>query len=41
VESPKAHVSLRLDADVVAAYRQGGPGWQARINEVLRKAAGL
>ncbi|WP_413467798.1 BrnA antitoxin family protein [Mesorhizobium sp. B2-8-5] len=31
----------RLDSDVVARFRAGGPGWQSRINEILRKAAGL
>jgi uncharacterized protein (DUF4415 family) len=30
--------TIRLDADVVAAYRAQGPGWQTRINDVLRKA---
>ncbi len=39
--NPKQAVSLRLDPDVVAWYRSGGPGWQTRINEALRKAAGL
>ena len=37
----KEHLSLRLDRDVVAAWRASGPGWQARMSEVLRKAAGL
>lgn len=32
----KQLVSLRLDPDVVAAYRSTGPGWQGRINAVLR-----
>jgi uncharacterized protein (DUF4415 family) len=35
--SPKVHVSLRLDADVVEAFRATGPGWQGRINDVLRQ----
>jgi len=39
--SSKQHVSLRLDKDVVATYKAGGPGWQARINDDLRKVAGL
>ena len=38
--SPKQAVSLRLDADVLARFRSTGPGWQSRINEILRKAAG-
>lgn len=32
----KVNQTLRLDADVVEAYRQTGPGWQARMNAVLR-----
>jgi uncharacterized protein (DUF4415 family) len=40
-DNPKKAVSLRLDADVVAHFRHAGPGWQSRINEELRKAAGL
>jgi uncharacterized protein (DUF4415 family) len=37
-ETTKAHVSLRLDRDVLDRWRASGPGWQARINDVLRKA---
>ena len=33
-------VSLRIDHDVLDFFREGGPGWQDRINEALRKAAG-
>jgi uncharacterized protein (DUF4415 family) len=33
----KVNQTLRLDADVVEAYRQEGRGWQARVNEILRK----
>jgi len=33
----KEHVSLRLDRDVLAKLREGGPGWQTRINGLLRK----
>lgn len=39
--SAKQPVSLRLDKDVLAHFRAGGPGWQSRMNEALRKAAGL
>jgi uncharacterized protein (DUF4415 family) len=39
--SPKQAVNLRLDADVLAAYRKTGDGWQTRINEDLRKARKL
>lgn len=38
--SNKALVSLRLDKDVLAKFKAGGPGWQSRINAVLRKAVG-
>jgi len=33
-------VSLRIDQDVLEYFREGGPGWQDRINDALRKAAG-
>jgi uncharacterized protein (DUF4415 family) len=41
LESPKQAVKLRLDADVLAAYRKIGDGWQTRINADLRKARKL
>ena len=31
----KERVGLRLDRDVLEHFRQGGPGWQGRINAVL------
>ena len=39
LEHPKEAVKLRLDHDVLAAYRRTGSGWQTRINADLRKAA--
>ncbi|TRD15450.1 BrnA antitoxin family protein [Palleronia caenipelagi] len=39
--SPKVATTLRLDPDIVAHFRASGPGWQTRINETLRRAAGL
>jgi len=36
-ESRKVNQTLRLDADVLEAYRKEGRGWQTRINEVLRE----
>jgi uncharacterized protein (DUF4415 family) len=33
-------VSLRIDQDVLEHFQDGGPGWQDRINDALRKAAG-
>ena len=41
LDQPKQHVSVRLDPDVIAYFKAGGPGWQGRINEALRKAAHL
>lgn len=38
---PKKQVTLRLDEDVIARFRESGKGWQGRMNEALRKAAGL
>ncbi len=35
LEHPKQHVTLRLDAEVVDAFKEDGPGWQGRINETL------
>lgn len=39
--SNKEQVAIRVDKDVLARFREGGPGWQSRINEALRKAVGL
>lgn len=36
----KEQVTLRIDQDVLEHFRAEGPGWQDRINEALRKAAG-
>jgi uncharacterized protein (DUF4415 family) len=33
---PKASISLRVDADVLEWFRSQGPGYQTRINAVLR-----
>jgi uncharacterized protein (DUF4415 family) len=38
--SVKELVSLRIDQDVLEHFQESGPGWQDRINEALRKAAG-
>ena len=35
--SNKEQVSLRIDKDVLERFRAGGPGWQTRINEALRR----
>ena len=34
--SPKEHVNIRLDADVVSAFKRTGSGWQTRLNSALR-----
>jgi len=31
-------LSIRVDADVAAALRASGKGWQTRVNALLRKA---
>jgi uncharacterized protein (DUF4415 family) len=36
IESPKVPVKLRLDGAVVEALRATGPGWQTRINDMLK-----
>jgi len=36
--SGKIVVSIRLDPDVVERARATGPGWQARINDILKAA---
>jgi uncharacterized protein (DUF4415 family) len=41
VEKPKRQISLRLDPDVIDAFKATGKGWQGRINDALRKAAKL
>ena len=33
---PKAPISLRVDRDVLAWFREQGPGYQTRMNAVLR-----
>lgn len=37
----KLSVLLRLDPEVVALFKADGEGWQTRMNDALRKAAGL
>jgi len=39
--STKKPVSLRLDQEVIDHFRKSGSGWQTRMNEALRKLAGL
>jgi uncharacterized protein (DUF4415 family) len=35
--SPKEHVNIRLDADVVDQFRATGRGWQTRVNAALKE----
>jgi uncharacterized protein (DUF4415 family) len=37
----KVSTTIRLDPDVLEAFRAEGPGWQGRINAALRRAARL
>ena len=40
-DNPKQPVSLRLDRDLVEWFKRGGDGWQTRMNDELRKVAGI
>ena len=35
-EAPKVPISMRLDPDVLAWFKQGGKGYLSRMNAVLR-----
>lgn len=35
-EARKVQVNLRIDPDVLEAYKAAGPGWQTRMNAALR-----
>lgn len=32
----KQQIAIRLDPEVLAAFRASGPGWQTRLNAVLK-----
>lgn len=36
-DAPKLSLTIRYDADVVAAFKATGKGWQTRMNEALRE----
>ena len=38
VQTPKVHVGFRLAADVVSGIKATGPGYNARVEKVLRNA---
>ena len=35
---PKVSTTIRLDAEVLEKFRATGPGWQSRINAILKAA---
>jgi uncharacterized protein (DUF4415 family) len=35
--TPKEHINIRLDADIVDAFKNSGTGWQTRLNNALRE----
>ena len=37
----KKEVTLQLDERVIEHFKATGDGWQSRMNEALKKAAGL
>lgn len=41
VPGARESVTLRLDSAVLEHFQKDGPGWQDRINEALKRAAGL
>ncbi|WP_429930602.1 BrnA antitoxin family protein [Agrobacterium vitis] len=41
VDNPRQQISVRLDPEIIQHYKSTGKGWQSRMNEDLRKAAGL
>jgi uncharacterized protein (DUF4415 family) len=40
VPGVKEQVTLRIDQEVLAYFQKDGPGWQERMVEALRRAAG-
>ncbi len=39
--SNKSQVTVKIDNDVLERLREGGRGWQTRLNATLRQALGL
>ncbi len=33
---PKVQITVRLDEDILAAFKREGKGWNTRLNQVLR-----
>lgn len=40
-ETTKISTTIRLSPEVIEYFKAGGPGWQSRIDEALRKLAGV
>ena len=38
LDQPKLPMTMRVDADVLAAIKATGAGWQTRVNDLLRQA---
>ena len=38
---PKVALTMRVDAEVMEALKSSGPGWQTRVNSLLRDALAL
>jgi uncharacterized protein (DUF4415 family) len=38
---PKVALTMRVDAEVMDALKSSGPGWQTRLNSLLRDALAL
>ena len=38
IEPVKVTISIKIDADIVAWLKQGGKGYQTRLNSILRHA---
>jgi uncharacterized protein (DUF4415 family) len=34
----KQLITLRIDPDIIDAFKEGGPGWQTRMSDVLKAA---
>ncbi len=41
IAHPKVALTMRVDADVMDALKDSGPGWQTRVNSLLRDALAL
>jgi uncharacterized protein (DUF4415 family) len=34
--APKVSTTVRFDPEVIAGFKEDGPGWQTRMNDVLK-----